>query len=78
MLYCYRSYIIIWCGVFPVVVDIVAGYFVSSPSHNSAREVIDAPLPQQDYVASVPPPPGGATTARTPSMSSFSIFFIAH
>ncbi|EFN64302.1 Cubilin [Camponotus floridanus] len=39
---------------------------IVTPSHNSAREVIDAPLPQQDYVASLPPPPGGATTARVP------------
>ncbi|KAM0732404.1 Cubilin [Formica fusca] len=36
------------------------------PHNSTAREVIDASLPQQDYVASLPPPPGGATTARIP------------
>ncbi|KAL6441059.1 hypothetical protein ACFW04_003426 [Cataglyphis niger] len=37
------------------------------PHNCTAREVIDASLPQQDYVASLPPPPGGATaTARIP------------
>ncbi|XP_011698816.1 PREDICTED: uncharacterized protein LOC105456453 [Wasmannia auropunctata] len=39
------------------------GILKSSPSLNSAREVIDAPL--QDYVP-LPPPPGGLVTARTP------------
>lgn len=53
---------------------------IVTPFLNSAREVIDASLPQQDYVASLPPPPGGATaTARIPSTSpllvSFSIFY---
>lgn len=47
---------------------------IVTPSHNSAREVIDAPLPQQDYVASLPPPPGGATTARVPSMFALLVF----
>ncbi|KAG7213761.1 hypothetical protein KM043_002984 [Ampulex compressa] len=36
------------------------------PRNTTAREVIDAPLPQQDYVPSLPPPPGRLTTARTP------------
>lgn len=38
---------------------------------NTAREVIDVPLPQQDYVPSLsPPPPGPFTTAKTSSMLS--------
>nr|XP_012232025.1 PREDICTED: dorsal-ventral patterning tolloid-like protein 1 isoform X3 [Linepithema humile] len=36
------------------------------PRSSTAREVIDAPLPQQDYVPSLPPPPGGLTTVRAP------------
>lgn len=49
---------------------------IVTPSPNSAREVIDAPLPQQDYVASLPPPPGGATTARIPSMFALLVSFL--
>ncbi|TGZ54007.1 Uncharacterized protein DBV15_11939 [Temnothorax longispinosus] len=35
------------------------------PHNSTAREVIEASLPQ-DYVSSLPQPPGGLTTARTP------------
>lgn len=42
-------------------------YFDSSSFLNSAREVIEAPLPQQDHIPSLPPPPGHLTTAKTPS-----------
>ncbi|XP_050446232.1 tolloid-like protein 1 isoform X2 [Cataglyphis hispanica] len=42
-------------------------FLLFCPHNCTAREVIDASLPQQDYVASLPPPPGGATaTARIP------------
>jgi len=54
----------------------VAGCFdLSQWSPDSAREVIDAPLPQRDYIPrfSLPPPPGGLTTARTPSTSRSSL-----
>ncbi|XP_035739914.1 dorsal-ventral patterning tolloid-like protein 1 isoform X2 [Vespa mandarinia] len=36
------------------------------PHNTTAREVIEAPLPQQDHIPSLPPPPGRLTTAKTP------------
>lgn len=51
---------------------------IVTSSLNSAREVIDASLPQQDYVASLPPPPGGATTARIPSTSALLVSFLLY
>ncbi|XP_043504117.1 dorsal-ventral patterning tolloid-like protein 1 isoform X1 [Polistes fuscatus] len=36
------------------------------PHNTTAREVIEAPLPQQDHIPSLPPPPGRLTTAKAP------------
>ncbi|XP_012271298.1 cubilin isoform X3 [Orussus abietinus] len=36
------------------------------PRTTTAHEVVNVPLPQQDYVPSLPPPPGPFTTAKTP------------
>lgn len=44
---------------------------------DTAREVIDVPQPQQDYVSSLsPPPPGPFATAKTSSMSPWNDFTI--
>lgn len=56
--------------MFPVAVDVV-GPWIITPSLNSARKVFDASLPQD--VPSLPPPPGGLTTTRTPS--TFCVLF---
>ncbi|XP_043677575.1 tolloid-like protein 1 isoform X2 [Vespula pensylvanica] len=34
------------------------------PNNTTAREVIKAPLPKQDHISSLPPPPGRLTTAK--------------
>ncbi|XP_011309248.1 bone morphogenetic protein 1-like isoform X2 [Fopius arisanus] len=51
--------------VSPVIIILLLLY----PHSIAGREVIDVPLPQQDYVPSLPPPPpppGPITTAKTP------------
>lgn len=71
---------VVWCV--PGGGGSCSGYFKSPISsenvRKTGREVIDVPLPQQDYVPTLPPPPGPITTARTPSTFyiSFRFFFL--
>lgn len=62
--------------MFPVAVDLTRGPWFITFSPNSAREVIDAPLPQD--VPSLPPPPGGLTTARTSSTSCVLFYYLLY
>lgn len=60
---CSRWRWILCCGILCIVTSFL----------NSAREVIETSLPQQDYVASLSSPPGGVTTARSPSTFFFTM-----
>ncbi|KAK2586442.1 hypothetical protein KPH14_010719 [Odynerus spinipes] len=64
----------IWLQYFGMSLDIVMLLLQLSCSYcysahtilQVTREVIEAPLPQQDHIPSLPPPPGRLTTAKTP------------